>query len=138
MDHNFEAQRRETFDTFRQSKGISLPKTADGKGSASALQASRFVCARPGSGANGACPCPTLVPPLVPLAGLAWSPPLAPDTSTCVVAVASGKGYLPCMSLTKYLRKGMRNRIPRMPPRAEAKNMLKNDEVISGYLACRI
>ena len=28
MDHNFEAQRRETFDTFRQSKGISLPKTA--------------------------------------------------------------------------------------------------------------
>jgi hypothetical protein len=28
MDHNFEAQRRETFDTFRQSKGISLPKMA--------------------------------------------------------------------------------------------------------------
>ena len=28
MDHNFEAQRRETFDTFKQSKGISLPKTA--------------------------------------------------------------------------------------------------------------
>ncbi len=28
MDHNFEAQRRETFDTFRQSKGTSLPKTA--------------------------------------------------------------------------------------------------------------
>lgn len=28
MDHNFEAQRRETYDTFRQSKGISLPKTA--------------------------------------------------------------------------------------------------------------
>ena len=28
MDHNFEAQRRETFDTFRQSKGVSLPKTA--------------------------------------------------------------------------------------------------------------
>lgn len=28
MDHNFEAQRRETFDTFRQSKGISLPKAA--------------------------------------------------------------------------------------------------------------
>ena len=28
MDHNFEAQRRETYDTFKQSKGISLPKTA--------------------------------------------------------------------------------------------------------------
>jgi hypothetical protein len=28
MDHNFEAQRRETYDTFRQSKGISLPKTS--------------------------------------------------------------------------------------------------------------
>lgn len=28
MDHSFEAQRRETYDTFRQSKGISLPKTA--------------------------------------------------------------------------------------------------------------
>jgi Regulator of ribonuclease activity B len=28
MDHNFEAQRRETFDTFRQSKGVRLPKTA--------------------------------------------------------------------------------------------------------------
>jgi hypothetical protein len=28
MDHNFEAQRRDTYDTFKQSKGISLPKTA--------------------------------------------------------------------------------------------------------------
>jgi Regulator of ribonuclease activity B len=28
MDHNFEAQRRETYDTFKQSKGVSLPKTA--------------------------------------------------------------------------------------------------------------
>jgi Regulator of ribonuclease activity B len=28
MDHNFETQRRETFETFKQSKGISLPKTA--------------------------------------------------------------------------------------------------------------
>ena len=28
MDHNFETQRRETYETFRQSKGISLPKTA--------------------------------------------------------------------------------------------------------------
>ena len=28
MLHNFEAQRRETFDTFSQSKGVKLPKTA--------------------------------------------------------------------------------------------------------------
>lgn len=28
MSHNYETQRRETFQTFRQSKGISLPKTA--------------------------------------------------------------------------------------------------------------
>jgi hypothetical protein len=28
MDHNFETQRRETYDTFKQSKGVSLPKTA--------------------------------------------------------------------------------------------------------------
>jgi hypothetical protein len=28
MSHNFEAQRRETFETFRLSKGVSLPKTA--------------------------------------------------------------------------------------------------------------
>lgn len=28
MDHNYEAQRRETYGTFKQSKGVSLPKTA--------------------------------------------------------------------------------------------------------------
>ena len=39
-----------------------------------------------------------------------------------VVAVASGKGNLPCCSFTKYLRKGMRNRMPKMPPSKEAMN----------------
>ena len=79
-------------------------------------------------------------PPMSPAmsSGRAWSPPLAPLTSTCVVAVASGKGYLPCMSLTKYLRKGMRNRMPRQPPRAEAMNTFMNEADISGYLACRM
>ena len=28
MDHNFETQRRETYDTFKQSKGVKLPKEA--------------------------------------------------------------------------------------------------------------
>jgi hypothetical protein len=28
MDHNYESQRRETYDTFKQSKGVSLPKSA--------------------------------------------------------------------------------------------------------------
>ncbi len=28
MDHNFEAQRRETYETFKQSKGVKLPKVA--------------------------------------------------------------------------------------------------------------
>jgi hypothetical protein len=28
MDHNFESQRRETYDTFKQSKGVKLPKEA--------------------------------------------------------------------------------------------------------------
>jgi hypothetical protein len=28
MSHDFAAQRRDTFQTFRQSKGVSLPKTA--------------------------------------------------------------------------------------------------------------
>ena len=55
---------------------------------------------------------------LSPLADAAW-----PDTITCVVAVASGKGYLPCMSFTKYLRKGMKNRIPRMPPSSDERNI---------------
>ena len=61
---------------------------------------------------------------------------MAPLTSTCVVAVASGKGYLPCMSLTKYLRNGMRNSMPKMPPSSDDMNTLRNDALISGYLAC--
>jgi hypothetical protein len=28
MDHNYEAQRRDTYDTFKQSKGVKLPKEA--------------------------------------------------------------------------------------------------------------
>ena len=36
-----------------------------------------------------------------------------------VVAVASGNGYLPCMSETKYLRNGIRKRIPRKPPSSD-------------------
>ena len=70
--------------------------------------------------------------------GLAWLPPLAPLTSTWVVAVASGKGYLPCMSLTKYLRKGMRKRMPKIPPNSELMNTLVKDTAISGYLVCRM
>ena len=58
--------------------------------------------------------------------------------SGAVVAVASGNGYLPCISLTKYLRKGIRNRIPNTPPRAEAMKIFINEVVISGYLACRM
>ena len=49
----------------------------------------------------------------------ALEPPLSPLTRTCVVAVASGNGYFPCISFTKYLRKGMRKRIPSTPPRSE-------------------
>ena len=79
-------------------------------------------------------------PPMRPAMsrGIACLPPLAPLTSTCVVAVASGKGYLPCMSFTKYLRKGIRNSMPRIPPSSDAKNTLRNDADISGYLSCRI
>ena len=69
---------------------------------------------------------------------MACPPPFAPLTSTCVVAVASGKGYFPCISLTKYLRKGMRNSMPMMPPNSDAMNILRNDALISGYLACRM
>ena len=70
--------------------------------------------------------------------GLACSPPLAPLTNTCVLAVASGKGYFPCISLTKYLRKGIRNRMPRIPPKRLARKTSMKLTVISGYLACRI
>ena len=79
-------------------------------------------------------------PPIIPakISGLAWLPPFSPDTSTWVVAVASGKGYLPCISDTKYLRKGMSNRIPNTPPNNELINTSKKFTLISGYLSCRI
>ena len=67
--------------------------------------------------------------------GLAWLPPLSPETSTWVVAVASGKGYLPCMSETKYLRKGMRSKIPKIPPNNELRNTSMKFTEISGYLS---
>ena len=71
--------------------------------------------------------------------GFAWLPAFSPLISTCVVAVASGKGYLPCMSFTKYLRKGMRNRMPSAPPRAEAMNTCTKEADISApYFACRM
>ena len=53
----------------------------------------------------------------------AEEPPLSPLTRTCVVAVASGNGYLPCISFTKYLRKGIRNRMPSTPPSRELRNI---------------
>ena len=76
-------------------------------------------------------------PPMSPAKsnGFAWLPPFSPEISTCVLAVASGKGYSPCFSLTKYLRKGMRNRIPRIPPSKELMNIWKKSTVISGYLS---
>ena len=79
-------------------------------------------------------------PPIIPAInnGLAWLPPFSPEINTCVVAVASGKGYFPCMSLTKYLRKGIRNRIPNTPPNKELMNTCMKVTVISGYLAWRI
>ncbi len=79
-------------------------------------------------------------PPISPLTSsvLAPFPPLSPLTSTCVVAVASGKGYLPCISLTKYFLNGIRNRIPSMPPSSEEKNTLVKLTVSSGYLSCNI
>ena len=72
-------------------------------------------------------------PPMIPAInkGFAWLPPFSPETSTCVVAVASGKGYLPCMSLTKYLRNGIRKRIPSTPPSSELMNTCANVTVIS-------
>ena len=70
--------------------------------------------------------------------GLACAPPFSPLTSTCVPAVASGKGYLPCISFTKYLRKGMRNRMPKMPPKRLAKKTSMKFTVISGYFACKM
>ena len=56
------------------------------------------------------------------MSGLADELSPSPEMSTCVDAVASGKGYLPCISLTKYLRKGMRKRMPMTPPKSDARN----------------
>ena len=60
-------------------------------------------------------------PPMMPLISsvLAPLPPASPLTSTWVVAVASGNGYLPCISLTKYFLNGIRNRMPSTPPSRE-------------------
>ena len=40
-------------------------------------------------------------------------PFFCPEIRICVVAVASGKGYFPCISETKYLRNGIKNNIPK-------------------------
>ena len=79
-------------------------------------------------------------PPIIPaiIRGLAWSPPFSPETSTWVVAVASGKGNLPCISLTKYLRNGMKNNMPNTPPSSELRNISRKLTAISGYFALRI
>ena len=79
-------------------------------------------------------------PPINPakIKGFAWLPPFSPETSTCVVAVASGKGYLPCISDTKYLRNGINSKIPMIPPNKELMKTSKKLTVISGYLSCRI
>ena len=76
-------------------------------------------------------------PPMSPAirSGFAWSPPFSPDTRTCVLAVASGKGYSPCLSFTKYLRNGMRKRIPNTPPSRELMNICMKFTVISGYFS---
>ena len=55
-----------------------------------------------------------------------------------MVAVASGNGYLPCISLTKYFRKGIRNKIPNAPPRNDARKTFAKSTEILGYLACNI
>ena len=64
-------------------------------------------------------------PPMRPAAisVFADEPPLSPLTRTCVVAVASGNGYFPCISFTKYFRNGMRNRMPSTPPSSELRNI---------------
>ena len=79
-------------------------------------------------------------PPTSPLirSVLAPFPPLSPLTSTCVVAVASGNGYFPCISFTKYFLKGIRNRMPRIPPKSDEKKTFVKSTVSSGYFACNI
>ena len=63
-------------------------------------------------------------PPTSPAtaSSLACEPPFSPETRTSVVAVASGKGYLPCISLTKYLRKGISRTMPSRPPNSDERN----------------
>ena len=76
-------------------------------------------------------------PPMSPLMSNVFAPlpPLSPLTRTCVVAVASGNGYFPCCSFTKYFLNGIRNRIPRIPPKSDEKNTLVKFTVSSGYLS---
>src|SRR5690554_2944631 len=80
-------------------------------------------------------------PPMSPLVirSRALLPPFSPVINISVVAVASGKGSLPCISFTKYLRKGIRNNIPRKPPRRDEKKFAKNRPEFRGILpvSCR-
>src|SRR5690554_3906547 len=79
-------------------------------------------------------------PPMSPLVirSRALLPPFSPVINISVVAVASGKGSLPCISFTKYLRKGIKKSIPKKPPRREEKNICQKSTCISGYLACNM
>ena len=79
-------------------------------------------------------------PPTIPakMSGRAWLPPFSPEMSTCVVAVASGKGYFPCICDTKYLRKGIRSSMPSMPPSRELKNTSRKFTVSSGLVLWRM
>lgn len=76
-------------------------------------------------------------PPMSPLviSSFALFPPFSPVINISVVAVASGKGSFPCISFTKYLRKGIRKRIPRQPPNSDEKKICQKLICISGYLA---
>ena len=63
-------------------------------------------------------------PPIKPLTSRVPAPlPPSPLTRIWVVAVASGKGYLPCISFTKYFLKGIRNNIPSTPPNKDDRNI---------------
>ena len=75
-----------------------------------------------------------------PLASKVFAPfpPLSPLTRTWVVAVASGNGYFPCISLTKYFLNGIRNKMPSTPPSRLEKKTFPKFTVSSGYLSCNI
>ena len=79
-------------------------------------------------------------PPTIPATskGLACEPLRSPDIRTWVEAVASGKGYLPCISFTKYLRKGIKNKMPKIPPSTDDRNTCRKLTVSSGYLCCKM